>query len=247
VADPDTATVVVTPADRAAAMNAVRRRNRRWQWIGAGLIVYGIVGIVIFALVAYGINRPLQRAGELTAAVDEDLAAVVELLDQTEATLRGMSTTVSHVDDSLASAQAAVARSSDIALGLSAAMFGLRDAVSITIFGQQPLIGMASQFDNAGQQLQLLSADLATISTALGVNRADVATTATSLQTLADRVATLSDRIADTPDVTISQSSLNQVKFGIYAVAAWMMLLAAGCIAVGVYLIAYGRRQPGFA
>jgi methyl-accepting chemotaxis protein len=244
VADPDSATVDVTPADRAAATDVARRRNRRWQWLGGALVIYGVIGIVIFALVAYGINRPLQRAGELTQAVDEDMAALVDLLDETETTLRGMSTTVSHVDDSLASAQAAVARSSDIALGLSAAMYGLRDAVGITIFGQQPLIGLASRFDQAAQQLQLLSADLATISTALGVNRADVATTATSLQTLADRVATLSDTIDETPDVAISQSTLSQVRLGIYAVVGWLMLLAVGCVIVGVYLISYGRRQP---
>jgi hypothetical protein len=248
VADPDSATIIVTPAERAAALNASRRGNRRRQWIGGALVIYGVIGIVIFALVAYGINRPLQRAGELTQAVDDDLAALVDLLDETETTLRGMSTTVSHVDDSLASAQAAVARSSDIALGLSAAMYGLRDAVGITIFGQQPLVGLASRFEQAGQQLQLLATDLATISTALGVNRADVATTATSLQTLADRVGTLSETIDDTPDVTISQSTLGQLRLGIYAVAAWMMLFAVGCVIAGVYLIALGRSQrPAFA
>jgi hypothetical protein len=34
------------------------------------------------------------------------------------------------------------------------------------------------------------------------------------------------------------------VRLGIYAVVGWLMLLAVGCVIVGVYLISYGRRQP---
>jgi hypothetical protein len=213
------------------------------QVLGVGLVVYGIVGIVLFALIAYGVSRPIDRIGALTQAVDDDLAALVDTLDQTEETIRGMSTTVSNVDTSLESAQTATGRSAGIALGLSTAMYGLRDAVGVSIFGTQPLVGLATNFDQAGSQLQLLSEDLGTISTALGVNRADVTNTAAGLVVLADRVASLTETIDATPDLAVSDKTLNRIELGIYAVLAWMIVLAIGCVVAGIYLIMRERRS----
>jgi hypothetical protein len=241
VPDPDSATVIVTPRGEERVVTN-RRRGLNLQILGAALIVYGIAGILIFTVVALGVSRPLQRVGDLTQAVEEDLAALVDTLEQTEQTIRQMSTTVTNVDGSLATAQGATTRASDITVGLSAAMFGLRDAMSVSIFGSQPLVGLASNFEQAGSQLQLLSQDLGAISTALGVNRSDVVNTADGLVVLADRVATLTDTIDSTPSLTVSERTLNRVELGIYAVLGWMILLAVGCVAVGVYLIVRVRR-----
>jgi hypothetical protein len=240
VPDDDSPTIIVTP--RGDAVVAKKSRGRGPQILGVALIVYGIVGIVLFSFIAYGVSRPIDRIGALTQAVDEDLVALVDTLDQTESTIRGMSTTVSNVDTSLESAQTATGRSAGIALGLSTAMYGLRDAMSISILGSQPLVGLATNFDQAGAQLQLLSEDLSTISTALGVNRADVTNTAAGLVVLADRVASLSDKIDATPSLAVSDRTLNRIELGIYAVLAWMIVLAIGCVAVGVYLIMRARR-----
>jgi len=207
------------------------------------MIVYGIVGIVLFAFIAYGVGKPIDRIGTLTQTVDDDLAALVDTLDQTEETIRGMSTTVSNVDTSLESAQTATGRSAGIALGLSTAMYGLRDAMSISILGSQPLVGLATNFDQAGGQLQLLSEDLGTISTALGVNREDVTSTAAGLVVLADRVGTLNETIVATPSVAVSERTLNRIELGMYAVLGWMIVLAIGCVVAGVYLIMRARRS----
>jgi hypothetical protein len=241
VPDPDSATVIVTPRGEERVVTN-RRRGRNLQILGAALIVYGIAGILIFTVVALGVSRPLQRVGDLTQAVEEDLAALVDTLEQTEQTIRQMSTTVTNVDGSLATSQGATTRASDITVALSAAMFGLRDAMSVSIFGSQPLVGLASNFEQAGSQLQLLSQDLGAISTALGVNRSDVVNTADGLVVLADRVATLTDTIDSTPSLTVSERTLNRVELGIYAVLGWMILLAVGCVAVGIYLIVRVRR-----
>jgi hypothetical protein len=244
VPDPDSATVIVTPRGEERVVTT-KRSGRGLQVLGAALIVYGIAGILIFTVVALGVSRPLQRVGDLTQAVDEDLAALVNTLEQTEQTIRQMSTTVTNVDGSLATAQGATTRASDITLGLSAAMLGLRDAMSVSIFGTQPLVGLASNFEQAGSQLQLLSQDLGAISSALGVNRSDVVNTADGLVVLADRVATLTDTIDSTPSLAVSERTLNRVELGIYAVLGWMVLLAVGCVAAGNYLIVRVRRGAG--
>lgn len=244
---PDSPTVIVPPpvAPPVAPPSPLigRTSGRRLQVFGAGLIVYGLIGIVVFVLVALGVSRPLARVAELTHSVDEDIAALVDTMEKTESTVRRMSTSVQGMDESLGAAQTAVTRSSDIATALSATMLGLSDAMNISILGSQPLSGLAAGFENAASQISLLSQDLASISTALGTNRADVIATSDSLVELADSVATLTDTVDSGPDLAISDDTLDAVKLGVWAISGWLALLALGCTVLGVYLIVQGSRR----
>jgi hypothetical protein len=213
--------------------------------LGLGLVAYGLVGIAIFLIVALAINRPLERARTLSESVEEQRAALIEALDQAELTIEQMSEGVGGMDASLTDARAATDRASLIATGVSASMFSLRDSMMITIpiIGGQPLIGLAPGFDNSGQQLALLSEDLTAIGTALEVNRTDVTATATDLLALADAVGELSTAVSEGPTVDISLETLDAMRMAIYAVAGWLVLLAIGCVAAGLYLLMGGRRR----
>lgn len=244
--DADSPTVVVpSPANEVRA--DLRRSGRHRQIFGVGLIAYGLIGIVVFAVVAFGVSRPLARIGELTHAVDADIAALVDTMEQTESTVRRMATSVQGMDQSLGAAQGAVTRSSDIATGLSTTMLELSGAMNISILGTQPLSGLAAGFENAANQLLLLSQDLAAISTALGANRAEVIATSESLEGLADSVATLTDTVDSGPDLAISDDTLDAVKLGVWAISAWLAIFALGCTVLGVYLVVLGTRRVGEA
>jgi HAMP domain-containing protein len=221
-----------------------RRRGRRLQVIGAALIAYGVCGIAIFAMVGAAINRPLERVGELSQSVEEQRAALVDTMEQAEDTIREMAGGVRRMDTSLGDARAAIDRSSGIASGVAQTMFGLRDAMSVTIpiVNTQPLIGLAPSFDQAGQQLQLLAGDLATIGESLSTNRSDVISTADSLDELADSVGALTESIESGPGVGISEEALDAFRFALLAVAGWLLLFALGCVLAGLYLLVVGRR-----
>ena len=203
---------------------------------------YGLVGICLFVIVALSISRPLERAQRLSSSVETQRAELVEALEQAEETVSQMSGAVGQMDDSLSQAKAATDRASTIAQGVAASMFQLRDAMGLSIFGAQPLIGLAAGFDNSGQQLALLGQDMTAIGVALDINRADVLTTSTNLELLADSVADLATAVRDGPGVEISTATLDAVRLAVYAIAGWMMLLAVGCVILGLYLIAVGRR-----
>ena len=226
------------------AYRRARRRGRRVSLLGLALVGYGIIGIAIFAFVATSINRPLERVVELTQSVERQRAALVDSMEQAEATLRQMSTSVGRMDTSLGDAKVATDRSSGIALNVSTSMYGLRDAMSIEIpLIGQPLIGLAGGFDQAGSQLQLLSEDLSTIGTSLDTNRADVIATAENLGELATSVSTLTETVRTGPGVEISAEALDTFRLAIFAVAGWVVLFAIGCVLVGLYLIFAGRRE----
>lgn len=220
-----------------------RRRGWRVGFLGVALIGYGIIGIVIFAIVASSIDRPLERVRELTRSVELQRAALVDSMEQAETTLSQMSRAVGRMDTSLSDAKLATDRSSGIALGVSTSMYGLRDAMSLEIpLLGQPLVGLAVGFDQAGAQLSLLSQDLATIGTSLDSNRTDVVATSENLAELATSVATLAETVRTGPGVEISTEALETFRLAIFAVAGWVVLFAIGCVVAGLYLVFSGIR-----
>jgi hypothetical protein len=222
-------------------------RNRNLRFLGAGLVVYGVLGVLIFAIVAIALTRPLDRIGQLSQSVEEQRALLVDSMLQGETTIREMAAGVRRMDTSLTSARSATDRSSQIAVGVAESMFQLRDAMSISILGAQPLIGLAAGFDQTGSQLLQLSSDLTTIGVSLETNATDIVTTAVNLDELADTVNTLKDSVESGPDVGISAEARDAVRIAIFAVAGWLLLFAVGCVVVGAYLFRFARRESGEA
>jgi len=219
-----------------------RPRHRRLRLLGFGLAAYGLLGLFLFAYVAVAINRPLERAQALSASVEQQRLALVETLDQAQSTLEGMSEGVDGMDTSLADAKAATDRASGITTGLATSMFGLRDAMSLSIFGAQPLLGLASGFDTSAQQLTALGADLTAIGVSLDTNRSNVATTSANLADLATAVGQLTTMVSDSPGVEISTASLDAIRLAVYAICGWLAVLALGCVLAGAYLVSVGGR-----
>jgi hypothetical protein len=156
-----------------------------------------------------------------------------------------MSTGVGRMGTSLDDAKSAIDRASTISHGVATSMYGLRDAMNVSIFGAQPLSGLSGSFDTSGQNLDALGDDISSIGVALDANRADSATTSANLSALADSVHTLTGTVAAGPSVAISTSTLDEIKLAIYLVAAWLVLLALGCLAAGLYLVRIsGRTAP---
>lgn len=228
-------------ADRALP-DRPRRRHPRLRLIGLVVAAYGLVGLLLFVTVAIAINGPLERAHRLSVTVDEQREALVATMEQARATLVDMSVGVGGVDESLASAQAATDRASTISTSLATSMFGLRDSMSISIFGTQPLASLAAGFDTSGQQLSTLATDLTTISTSLQANRGAVETSSASLGKLAVSLAELRVLVRDSPDVEISTASLDAVRLAVYAICGWLAVLALGCVVGGLYLVRLGGR-----
>jgi ABC-type multidrug transport system fused ATPase/permease subunit len=244
VPDIEEGTEIIVPGDReVVVVGAPRWTRSRVQLLGAGLVAYGLIGIAIFIVVAVSISRPLERIGELSRTVQEQKTLLIESMDEAETTIRDMAQSARRAQTSLNDARAATDRSATIAQGVAASMFGLRDAMSISVFGAQPLIGLGSGFEQAGSQLQQLSTDLSTIGTSLATNGADVITVATDLEDLADTVATLTESVQTAPDVGVSVEALDAFRLAIFAVAGWLLLFAVGCTVVGAYLVIAARRR----
>jgi len=224
------------------AVDSAAARRRGWlRAAGVGLLVYGVIGIVIFAAVAVGLSAPLDRAQQLAGSLEEQRQAVIQSLDRAETTIQSMSGAVGQMDVSLGEVKTAIDRSSGIAHGVATSMYGLRDATGLSILGAQPLIGLADSFDTSGRNLDQLGDDIANIGVALDANRGDATLTAQNLADLADSVGELTASMTDSPSLEVSTQTIAAVRLAVYAVTGWLVLLALGCVVAGGYLLAVSR------
>lgn len=230
------------PTAGAIARRADRRRRQRMRLLGSGLLVYGLVGAILFALLGLYVGRPIQRLGELAASVEDQRVLALEALDRAADTLGQTAAGVINMDNSLARVQLATGQASTISRGVGTSLRDLADTMSIEVFGIQPFVGLAVGFDQSGDQLDQLADDVANVGDALTDNRRDAANVGRSLNELSLTVARLSVSVRAAPSVDFGDGSLEALTFGLVAISAWLLMLAVGCVAGGAGLIWSARR-----
>lgn len=197
-------------------------------------MAYGISGIVLFVAVAQAVGGPLGEAGQLTVSIEGQRTAVLSALDEAVDTIDATTEGIRNMDDSLVQARGATDRAAQLALTMAATMYELRNQMGITLFGVQPLAGLAPGFDQTGQQMEALSADVNAIGDALTANRQDVDTVAANMEDLKQSVDRLATAVRDGPRLEVASESLATLRLGVFAVVAWLITLSVGCLLGGI-------------
>lgn len=207
--------------------------TRALRVLGSLLIVYGLSGVVLLGLLAGTLAPPLDEVEALATSVGEQRTAALEALDEAATTARQTATSVRNVDTSLAQAKVATDRAAGLSGGVARSMRELAVAMTIDLFGIQPLIGLVPSFEASAANLDLLATDLAAIGAALDTSRGDAATVAGGMDDLADSIDELRDAVADSPDLSVTVGALEPLRIGLLALMAWLLLAAIGCVIAG--------------
>jgi flavin-binding protein dodecin len=202
--------------------------------LGSALIAYGLAGIVILAVIGLSVGRPLADMASIGSSVSEQQAAALEALDRASDTIDETAAAVRNMETSLTEAHDATQRSATLSRGMAQTMYGLAIQMQITILGIQPLIGLAPSFEQSGAQLDLLAADIDSISTALDANREDTVAVADGLDELGASIGRLRDAVANGPDLTTIAEGLVPVQLGLLALIAWLLVAAVGSVLAGL-------------
>ncbi len=224
----------VDPDRLSAAARRVRRR--RFRLGGLVLMVYGLIGVSILGFGAVSIGQPLGQIGGLGGTLDEQRAALLRALETTTTTIEGASGSVTNLGSSLGQARTSTDRAAGIAREVSGTMGQLSQAMSLSIFGAQPLVGLVGPFQQASDQLGRLGTDLDGIGTALATNADDTRAMATNLDALRDNVEELTQLVEDTRGLGVSGSTVAAISVVLYALVGWLLVLAFGCVFAGLTL-----------
>lgn len=192
--------------------------------LGAGIV--GAAASLLFAVVA------LPGLARVDAALDRSDAALTAAAAAARSAAQafdGFDASLDEATRSAADAAALATRSADTARGLASAM-------SLSIFGTQPLLPLATGFEASAADLEALGDTLSIMGGALEGNREDLA----SLQAQIDRLAAELTELAQPRDLPAL----------LWAGVGLLLLLAvqsAGLVAAGVALSRLDARSDAAA
>ena len=147
----------------------VRRRLLAWV-----LILYGVLGLVlVVGGAAIGLDVA-ARVERLTATADGTLAAAARSIDVAAEAF-------TNVDASLSESQESADAAAELARDASGTMASLAQAMELSVFGAQPLLPLAAEFDASAEQATALAETLDGEAGSLSDTRADVASIGTEL------------------------------------------------------------------
>lgn len=197
--------------------------------LGWLLLAYAVVGVV-FVVVAALVGAPLVgRAERLANSASGTMDAAAAAAATSADAFGGFDTSIEQARTSATDA-AALTRQTSVTLD------GLADAMSLSIFGAQPLLPLAGQFTDSAEQLRQLGDSLDGIGQALDANRGDVAEVGLRMRDLADEMAGFQDRIASERGSTALPLS-----WLFYGFLAWQLLPILAAAVAGRWLLSRTR------
>lgn len=189
---------------------------RRLAW---GLIVYGAVGLVLLGTALIGgwsgisrIDGAFASAAQATATLD----AVADGFDAFDVSL----------DEAKRSADSAAVASGDAAVTAAR----LADAMSLSIFGAQPLLPLAADFRRQAADLRVVADDLGRLGAALARDRVHASLIHDEVRELARRVGTVG-----------GDTRAGGTAALVGALLLWLAVQALFALLVGIGLL---RRRP---
>ena len=204
--------------------------------IGIGLILYGVVGlvfIVVAMLVTVGAFARIETLSESAAAP----------LRSTARTVSEASGAFGRFAVSLDEAQRSSEDAAALARDSADTMAALADAMSVTIFGAQPLAQAAQGFRDVSEQLDGLGENLESVGEALGHNITDVQQAGTNLRDVRDELNTLLAAFGDPgeagTDAAPPGGGTRIASVALYALLAWLAIPALVSLVLGFTVLRY--------
>jgi hypothetical protein len=198
-----------------------------FRLMGLALIANGLLGLALVGVALGALGPLIARASVAADSAGESLAAAAQALDQTSTSFDGFS-------KSLDDAKASSAHASQLLNDASDTSAQLADAMSINFLGAQPFLPISQSFRRNTDELRGVSADLSTLSEAIGRNSRDVVVVRDSVRTLRDRVQQLATDAAASPDGRRVGPELSVLAYGL---TLWLGILAVLSLIAGLLLL----------
>jgi len=206
--------------------------------LGLALVAYGIAGIVLIVAAGILVGAAIEQLASVSSQVGGQRDALVATLRATSVALDNASTGMGDVGTSLSAAQESSDRAAGLARSLRDTLAGLARAMDVSIFGTQPLAGLATGFDQAARQSDELATSLDEVGGALERNSGGLDTTERDLVALRDRVDRLVESLEANP-VDVAPAPL-LAQLALLGLLLWLGVPAVASVIIGLRLMRPG-------
>jgi hypothetical protein len=201
--------------------------------LGTALLAFGLVGLVLAAIVAAGLIAGAAAARNLDERLDADQARLVELLDQLVATVDRAAVTTDNAGRTLATTGQTVDAAGAMLDGLAVVADELAGSLDFSILGQRPLAGAARQFGAFAEEVRVLGVSVDQLSASLETNAGDTAALAADIERLSGQVDGIAERIASFDRTSELVDLLVAGSFLLGLLVAWLAVAAGFTAWVG--------------
>jgi methyl-accepting chemotaxis protein len=222
----------------------------RMEWLGVdrsrlgtALLLFGVVGVVLAAVIAAGLVGGAISARNLSDRLQSEQAQLVEMLGRLNDSVDHLATSTDNAGQTLRTTQAVVEAVGGVASGLGSTASRLGSALDVSILGQRPFAGAAESLGSVSTQLDTLGTQVTALATNVETNADDMSQVALRVREMSQDLNTITDRI-EAFDRTGEVVSL--IVGGILLgglLVAWIAIAAAFCAWVGWRLRHIGRED----
>lgn len=200
-------------------------RERAMGW---GLIAYGLAGLLLIVAGAVAGLDVASRIERLAADADGTLAAAARATD-------AAASSFTNVDSSLSEAQESATTAAALSRDASGTLRSLALAMELSLFGAQPLLPLAAEFNTSADQAAALAETLATVGGSLADTRTDVVRVGTELDLLSGQLESLRSSSGG------EAGAPPPLRLFIGLLLAWLAVPAVGALIAGLAIL---RRPP---
>jgi hypothetical protein len=191
------------------------------------LILYGVLGLAVIvggALIGLELASRIER---LAATADGTLEAAVRSTDAAAGAF-------TNVDASLSESEASADAAAALARDASGTLASLAQAMGLSVFGAQPLLPLAGEFEASADQASALGDTLESVGGSLGDTRIDVASIGTELGGLSAELAALRDTNG-------AGGSAPPLRLFVVLLLVWLLIPTFGGLLAGLALLRFPR------
>lgn len=191
--------------------------------LGWALLAYGIAGVALVAVGAFGGLEMADRIENLALRADSTLAAAQRATEATAESFSG-------VDESLGEGETSAEAAAVLARDASATLRSLSLAMTINILGTRPLQPLAADFADSADQASALADTLDGMGASLSDTRAD-------MSAIGSRLDELAAELEDLRDASSTQGAAPPVRLFVTILLVWIGLQALGALIAGLGML----------
>jgi hypothetical protein len=210
--------------------------------LGTGMLVFGIIGVLLAAVVAAGLIGGAIAARNLDDRLQADQDRIAASLTRLTASMDSLALTTDHAGATLRATSETLDGAQGVLGSVADTSVAVSDALgAFSILGSQPLAGASERLQGLARSVAAFQAKADGLATSLATNADDAATMTDQIRQLTDQVNQLAVQVAafDRIDEIVGLLIGAAVICGL--LTAWVALGAAFCAWAGWRL----RRLPG--
>lgn len=202
------------------------RGSRARRSMGMVLAIFGAVGIALLGGSLLVVVGPVD-ADEGPFGLEGQRRQIVRLLDATETAIDDAETAVRSADDSLGQTADAAASAGGFMTELATTMRAASGTLRLSVFGTQPFVPVAEDFERVAGQAEAVAADLQATAGSVDDASADLATLAADLAEMRAEMATIRSGIS-------GQIETDSWRLVIGALLGWLVIPALVSLLLGL-------------